>query len=425
VDVDALTHRPIALAFVGVMVADGPKENNAAFSQAGQFFQERLLLSLARHGLRADGVYAQRPVASYPADPTLWFSGATATVAQKFRIVLLPFINFGPLKTFSVAVGLFVALLRWGWRHRKSRERVILLYNLAAPPGIVSVVAGRLVGASVVAVVADIQIPGSGMVEDTFFRRVEHRLQAAAMRRCDGLVVLTRAMALDFAPGVPYLRMEGAVPDALDGGTLQIADTKVQCGRDGDIVIMYAGGLSELKGIPLLLRAMAILPGEQYRLWITGDGPLRRMVEEASRADDRIKYWGYAPYAEVARLMQRATVLVNPHSGHHTSSRYLFPSKLIEYLATGTPVITTGSTPEVQEEYAGVAFVLPDEDPSTLAVTVQRVAAMTPSELASLGARAQEYVFAHKSWSTQGSRIADFIRTVLPDPALRDTGRAL
>jgi glycosyltransferase involved in cell wall biosynthesis len=106
-------------------------------------------------------------------------------------------------------------------------------------------------------------------------------------------------------------------------------------------------------------------------------------------------------------------VLVNPHSTRHVTARYLFPSKLLEYMAMGRPVITTCNTPEVREEYGDVAFVMAGEDPAELAALFERVGAMTPAERGEHGARCRARVAERKTWPRQGRRMLDFITGIV------------
>lgn len=405
------------MAYVAVLMPEGEREYNAAFSQAAQLFQERLLSSLANEGVVADGIYVQRPVPSFPAHKRFWYGKSVGTVAEgRFRVVALPFINLGPLKTLTIGTGIFLELLVWGWRHRTESDRLILLYNVSAPPGIVSVLAGWLTRTAVIAVVADIQVPGSGLVGRNLLRRIEYWMQAWVLPRCQGLVVLTREIVRDFAPNARYIQMEGAVPDGGADAPVTLRDVSEAAAPptwDTPIILMYSGGLSELKGIPLLLEAMGLLETDRFRLWITGDGPLRGLVERACANDARITYWGFAPYAKVCELMGKATVLVNPHSTSLESAHYVFPSKLLEYLATGIPVISTVTTSDMLDEYGPVIFPVLEESPAALAEVVMQVAALPRESLREFGAGARAFVLRNKSWTTQGARIAAFIKVCL------------
>ncbi|MGI8509541.1 MAG: glycosyltransferase [Gemmatimonadaceae bacterium] len=402
----------VACAFVGLIDTAGRVAQNPAFSAAGTQFQESLLGSLRTTAVDVTHVYALRPVPSFPTYQQLGFSVGRTTLLGSLRTTLLPFVNVGPLKTITSGIALFPYLLMWAWRERR-RRRVFLLYNLYSPPGIVAIVAGWLSRTRVVAIVADIQVPGHGLLPDTPLRQLDYQLQVKTLPLFDGLVVLTRTMAREFAPGTPFIEMEGAVPDALmrSASTTDVASDA----STRPFVVMYAGGLSDLKGIPLLLASFALLEGNGYALWVTGRGPLEEAVRDAAARDPRITYWGFPEQDELLVLYGRADALVNPHSASHASARYLFPSKLIEYLATGTPVVSTCSTPEVAEIYGDYSLVVPADTPGEIATSVRRLASMSSSQRQALGARARSFVLAEKTWRKQAQRISEFITFLLSD----------
>ena len=401
--------RTAACAFVGLLDVEGRSADNAAYSPAGTQFQECLLRALNGTALDVTHVYALRPVPSFPRHRKLFFGPRRVVLAGGIQSTLIEFINLGPLKTFTSGMALFPRLVAWAWRERR-RPRVIMQYNLSSPPGFIGVLVARLTGSRVVPIVADLQVPGDGLLPDTLPRRVEFWLQRQTLPLCDGLIVLTRRMAMDFAPRVPFIQMEGALPDNLVVASRGPDYPKAERPESTPTrVIMYAGGLSELKGIPLLLESFSRIQGNEYRLWITGIGPLRDLVEASAERDPRIKYWGFPSQRELLTLYQAADVLVNPHSVRLRSARYLFPSKLIEYLGTGTPVISTCSTPEVVVEYATLMFPIEEDSPDVLADKIRTVLALPRSELQDIGYKAGEYVRTHKTWAVQARRIGEFV----------------
>jgi glycosyltransferase involved in cell wall biosynthesis len=395
-----------ALVFVGAFVDPDAAPDDPAYSAAGTLMQQRLLASLRDAGLAAEEVIALRTAVSFPRSRRLLFGFRRATLPGGIAASLLPFINVPPLKQLSSGLAVFALLTRWA-RRRKRTPRAILLYNVACPPAVFSLLAGRFTGSKVFAVVADLQVPGSGYLDDTLLRRCDYWLQHSSLRRFDGLIALTDRMASDHAPAVPAIRMEGAVPPELETGDTA-SDESESAGRP--FTLMYAGELSELKGLPLLLSAFARLEGPGYRLWITGKGELRAALEAAATRDPRIVYRGFPPYEQVLDLYRRADVLVNPHSTRHLSARYLFPSKLLEYLATGTPVISTPCTPEVGQEYGDVLVLMREESTDELVAAVRRVETMPAEERRALGQAARRLVLERKTWRAQGARIAGLIR---------------
>ena len=88
---------------------------------------------------------------------------------------------------------------------------------------------------------------------------------------------------------------------------------------------------------------------------------------------------------------------------------YFFPSKLLEYLATGVPVIST-CPGHVAEEFGHLAYLLREETPEALTRAIRGVAALDPGDRAELGRRARKYMAAHKTWDAQVRRILDYLR---------------
>ncbi|HSJ30954.1 MAG TPA: glycosyltransferase [Longimicrobiales bacterium] len=398
----------IRVAFTGSLPEPEDIIANPAYSPAAALFQEQLLEALdASAECEVSHVFAGRPLPSYPRHARIAIRGARASRAGRFPMSRLGFLNLGLLKPATLSLSLLPRVLAWAWRER-ARSRLILLYNTTSPPAIIAVLAGLLSRTQVVAIVADINVPGSGLVSRSLLRRLEYRLQVRTLRYLDGVVVLTERMRVDFAPRLPALLMEGAVSDTLLQDPLP-----GRASGTGACAIMYAGHLSALKGLPLLLEAFERLVGPGYELWLTGDGPMRPDVEAAAQRDPRIRYFGMLPYERVVTLLRRATVLVNPHSGAMASSRYLFPSKLLEFLASGRPVITTVSTPEVRQEYGAVAYLLEEESAEGLRAMIETVASLPERERQARGEAARMLLRERKTWRTQGARIAHFLARVV------------
>ncbi len=70
-------------------------------------------------------------------------------------------------------------------------------------------------------------------------------------------------------------------------------------------------------------------------------------------------YFAKTPVLPVFRSMvdNTADVLIDMRLTEALNTKYSFPSKLMEYLASGTPVITT-CTGHVEEEFADIAYLL-------------------------------------------------------------------
>jgi len=399
----------IAVAYIGSIVPDEPRFHNAAFNPSGQRYQQELLLGLEGAGMPPSLVLSITPTPAYPKVGKLWIRGGEADLTESLRVTLVSFPNFTPLKQITVGIATVLHLLLWRWRTRRADFRIVYTYNLTAPPGLFTLLGARLIRAKAVVSLCDINVPGE-TVPSRWLWRLDYWLQRKLIPRFDGHVVAADAMAREFIPGRPYLRLEGGVRNELFEKVPLRFDAKENPGKP--FVITAAGTVNEVNGIPILLEAFSLLEAGQYRLRIAGGGPVERQVREAAANDSRIEYLGFISFPEVLQLYKHSDVLINMRITGKLDTRYFFPGKMMEYLASGTPVITT-CTGHTEEEFGEFVYLLRDETAQGLAEIIRRVASLHPEVRAKLGRRAQEYMAIHKTWDAQAKKVAQFIREVV------------
>ncbi|MEQ9299469.1 MAG: glycosyltransferase family 4 protein [Cyclobacteriaceae bacterium] len=106
--------------------------------------------------------------------------------------------------------------------------------------------------------------------------------------------------------------------------------------------IVYAGHLYDYKGIPTIILAAELLP--HYNFYFVGG--LKRDVDRhvrfiKDRGIENCAFLGMKPLSEVPKYLWSANILLLPPSLNHQSAYYTSPIKLAEYLASGTPVISS------------------------------------------------------------------------------------
>jgi len=109
-------------------------------------------------------------------------------------------------------------------------------------------------------------------------------------------------------------------------------------------------------------------------------------------------------------MLQKAAVLVNPRPSRLLENRYNFPSKLMEYLAAGRPILST-ATSDVAEHYGSDVIVLDDETPEGLARSIESTVAAPAEVRATIGSRCRAVVEG-VTWRTQAEKILAFIQTL-------------
>jgi glycosyltransferase involved in cell wall biosynthesis len=153
-----------------------------------------------------------------------------------------------------------------------------------------------------------------------------------------------------------------------------------------------------------LLDAFEKITDLEYRLWICGEGELRKEIIKRSRRDPRIIYYGQIPRERVLQLQREATVLVNPRTSEGEFTKYSFPSKTMEYLASGTPSIIH-KLPGIPDEYFKFCFVPEEENSNGLYNMIVKVCEMESSELEIFGRKAQDFILKFKNPSYQCGKI--------------------
>lgn len=395
----------IYLAYVGSIVPDEKTYHNAAFSRAGNMCQLALLDGLMKTDLCPTEVLSVRPAASFPRSSKILYLKSYATLANGIRVNFIPFINITPIKQLTFGIASLLSQLKWAWRMRKHTNKIIYTYNISVPPGVFTLLGAWFTGSKCVAMIYDIFVPGE-TIPATLLNRFDYWLHKKVMPLFDGLIVITDSIAKDFAPEVPFLVVEGGIKAHL---LEQFAAIESATCRNKELfTIVIAGSLDEANGIYEIIEAFALLHGEHLRLEIAGGGVLESLVREAASSDTRITFHGLLSFEEVLKLYAKADVLVNMRLTKRLNTKYFFPSKIMEYLTTGVPVIST-CPGNMADEYGQYAYLLHDETSQELAGMIQKLADMHIEERLERSRSARSFMVAHKTWDYQALKIADFI----------------
>jgi len=143
--------------------------------------------------------------------------------------------------------------------------------------------------------------------------------------------------------------------------------------RPDERIILFVGRLVPQKGVDTLIRAVPhiIRQHRDVRILISGDGWSKGYLEELARSTgfrEYIKFLGFIPDSELAKLMASADVLVIP------SIYEPFGIVALEGMAAGVPVVATnvGGLAEIIEHDRTGVLVYPG-NPESIAWGVNRV----------------------------------------------------
>jgi glycosyltransferase involved in cell wall biosynthesis len=169
-------------------------------------------------------------------------------------------------------------------------------------------------------------------------------------------------------------------------------------------VILYTGSLNIQFGIMDLLDAIDLIANYNYEFWICGSGEAEKEIEKRCAHDKRIKYFGYVAKNEILKLQQKATVLINPRNNEGEYTKYSFPSKTMEYLMSGKPVIMY-KLDGIPDEYDPFLYYITGNSPRDIANKIIEVAGKSQAELDVCGNRARQFVMKNKNHIVQARKI--------------------
>jgi glycosyltransferase involved in cell wall biosynthesis len=207
--------------------------------------------------------------------------------------------------------------------------------------------------------------------------RVEERLSAGF---ADGHIFVTEeARNLLAQRGIRAERSE-IVMNTPDEGVFGQAREPITLPTDGDLRVIYHGGLADRFGVETLVRAVALLRqgGVPVTLDVYGsDAEAARALTDraATIAPDGVRIAPRpTPVGEIPALLEQAHVGVVP-TLEDDFTELLLPVKLLEYVHMGLPVVA--SRLPVIESYFGpgeVRFAEPG-DPASIAAEIEAIRA--------------------------------------------------
>ena len=137
--------------------------------------------------------------------------------------------------------------------------------------------------------------------------------------------------------------------------------------KSGKFVVVMVAGFREAKDQDTLIRAMALLPKEEYELWLVGDGTRRanlQLIIDNLQLEDSVKLLGLR--TDVPNILKTADVVV---MSSHWEGLSL---SNIEGMSAGKPFVASDVN-GLREVTQGYGLLFPHEDAEALAKIIQQL----------------------------------------------------
>ena len=304
----------------------------------------------------------------------------------------IPAIRNPLVKAVAVGCGTFFRTL---FLIRK--DSAVIVDGLNRMTALSAMLAARLRGKPCVGIVTDLP----DMLGGSSFSK---KLANFVIDHCTHYVLLTEAMN-DYLnqKGKPYVILEGHA-DITMADRIPAMEKKTE-----PRICFYAGGVSKQYGLSNLVEGFRKANLPNARLHIYGPGDYVKELQQIAAEDPRVYYGGMLLNTEIVKKEQEATLLVNPRPTGEEYVKYSFPSKTMEYMASGTPVLTT-VLPGMPKEYHPYVYLLEDETADGITRKLREVLDNSDETLFQKGMEARNFVLEQKNNEIQASKILDMLK---------------
>lgn len=375
----------------------GYRQSAATISQ--QYFIDGIEKCL---GQSMDIISAIRPPA-YPSYAQLIIKKDFSSHSETANDINVGFINIKYLSHFFREKALVKAARQWA--KRNSNKNVdIIVYAMHSPFMKAAKEIKRIIpSARITLIVPDLPLnmDMSSFIQ-RFLKRIDWKNIKKMMRSVDKYILFTKQMAdyLELKEN-QWIVIEGMIDANKASEDKTIVKYPVR-------VCLYAGTLTKIYKIDEFTKAFIDANIENTELHIYGKGDFKPELIQICNEHPNVKFMGFIPSDEVFERMKKATFLVNPRPSKDDYTKYSCPSKTFEYMASGTPLLTT-KLAGIPDEYFEHLFTFEEESREGMAKKLTEIFALNDDELNSKGKAAQKFIGTQKNSEVQAKRIIVFI----------------
>jgi len=299
----------------------------------------------------------------------------------------VPAIRNPLLKLMFVAAGTF-----FGTLIRCRRDTAVVVDCLNRTTALSALLAAKLLRRRCVGIITDLpDMLGGG----SFSKKMANFV----IRHCTDYVLLTEAMN-DYIQNKdkPYVILEGH-------SDITMKEKAPSMEKKAPVrTVFYAGGVSRQYGLAHLTEGFLQADLPNTRLEIYGPGDYVKELQQIAQKDSRVFYGGMLLNTEIVKKEQEAALLVNPRPTNEEFVKYSFPSKTMEYMASGTPVLTT-RLPGMPKEYYPYVDFIEEESAAGIAAALKTVLSASDEELFAKGNAARAFVLDGRNNVVQAEKL--------------------
>lgn len=388
------------ITFIGQLYSDKQIQTFGAkkwkLDNAADALQRLIITGLRSNGSKVDIVSFPR-VPSFPTTNESYFKTVESRLEDE-TFVSLGFVNFPIIKHISKSIQLF----KWIKHFKGGINNPVIIYSLHSPLLLPFFFLKKKF--PVILVVPD--LPQFMSDSKNLLYKMGKKIDGYILKKCidkiDGFVLLSEYMN-------PVINRSGKSWTLMEG-ICNNNDLTTNIAKNIDYrYILYTGTLDVRYGILNLVKAFIKAKTNDIKLVLCGCGDAEKEIKQISERYDDIIFLGQIPRPQAVQLQKNAILLINPRTSQGEFTKYSFPSKTMEYLASGTPTLMY-RLPGIPEEYYEYFFSPKDESIEALSTKIEEILQMPDIEIQKIGVQAKEFVTSEKNPKVQAKKIISLIK---------------
>ncbi|MBR2629787.1 MAG: glycosyltransferase [Alistipes sp.] len=362
---------------------------------AAHTFQNAIVSGLMENGCNIEVLTAPATL-SYPHSKQLVHKGFVFADNNNSRLFWrgVGFINLPLIRLICKFINKSITLCRF-----VSKDQVVIVYGLVSFELLATTLCARKNRKYVIVPDLPEYMSDKQNVLYRWLKKIDRSIIDCMLRYMDGYILLSQSMSAK-------LNISNKPQTVLEG-IYQHTDIKNDGLTKQSKVLLYTGSIQTRYGLKDLLDAFVNIEGSDYKLWICGGGDVE-LVNRYMEIDNRIVYYGILPRTRVLELQREATLLVNPRHSNEEFTKYSFPSKTIEYMASGTPTVMC-KLQCLPEEYNKHLFFFEDESIAGMSRKIKELLDLPSDKMVKFGKRASEFIIENKNAKVQTQKIIDMV----------------
>lgn len=175
-------------------------------------------------------------------------------------------------------------------------------------------------------------------------------------------------------------------------------------------VVFYGGILCKEYGLDKLIGACNFLRGI-CDIWLYGECEFKNEIPDLLKNNKNLVIHDVISQDELHRLESNSAILINPRPIEEFTY-YSFPSKTIEYMQMGVPVLMY-KLPCLSKEYDDLLFYIKGNTSKDIADSIINVLNQDKQHILELTKKAKDFVNENKTNAIQAKKIVDFAESII------------